>query len=72
VTALTTHALYALRDAQFREECDAMPWEQCDRTPETETGCDGCPAWDGLRARIEAKGQDERPDVRPAAGEDAP
>jgi hypothetical protein len=47
--------LYAQRDQQFRDECDAVELVDCDRFGAPGNECKGCPAWEGLKARLVAK-----------------
>jgi hypothetical protein len=54
MAAVTTPFLYANRDDEFRSACDAIPLADCE-THSLPSTCDGCPAWEGLKARVSAR-----------------
>lgn len=55
MAALTKQVLYRYRDDDFRAACEATPLEACSRYETAGELCSGCPAWEGLRARVTAR-----------------
>jgi hypothetical protein len=51
---LTNDAVEARRDERYGAECRATSREDCMRYGDLDDVCTGCPAWESLKARVEA------------------